>query len=447
MILKAKEHGDAPQLARYLMAMRDNEHVELHEVRGFVSDDLLGAFREADAIAKGTRCQNYLFSMSLNPPEGADVSDEAFEAAIQNVEAKLGLDDQPRAIVFHEKEGRRHAHAVWSRIDAERMPAINLSHYKNKLKDVSRDLYLEHGWTLPDGFKKDRARDPLTFSMAEWQQAKRTRRDPKEIKALMQEAWKGSDSRATFQSALRDQGFFLAQGDRRGFVALDYRGEVYSLSRTTGTKTKELKARLGDPTDLQTVDDTKRWLSERLTGQVKDYVRELEEQHRKKGLALEFQRKEMVDRHRHARDGLRSRQQGRWQDEERKRSERLPRGMKGLWSWVTGKPKKIRLQNEMEALKAEERDRAEKQKIIQKQLSERRKLQTKIKSQRETQHKEVAALNRDVAHYMMMGGKAPIEITRKFEHEATRTNERARTQGRRRSRDQDRSQGPDFDFN
>ncbi|MEO1380270.1 MAG: hypothetical protein AAFU69_07945, partial [Pseudomonadota bacterium] len=93
------------------------------------------------------------------------------------------------------------------------------------------------------------------------------------------------------------------------------------------------------------------------------------------------------------------------------------------------------------------RDRAEKQAIIQKQLSERRKLQTKIRSLRETQHKEVAALNRDVAHYMMMGGKAPIEITRKFEQEATRTNERTSTRGRKRTRDQDRTQGPDFDFN
>lgn len=73
MILKAKERGDAPQLARYLLALRDNDHVELHEVRGFASEDLPGAFREADAIAKGTRCEKYLFSISLNPPQGEQV--------------------------------------------------------------------------------------------------------------------------------------------------------------------------------------------------------------------------------------------------------------------------------------------------------------------------------------------------------------------------------------
>src|SRR5690606_18799099 len=108
MILKAKERGGGAQLARYLLSMRDNDHVELHEVRGFVSDDLLGAFCEADAIAAGTRCTKHLFSISLNPPQDAAVTVEEFANAADAVERKLGLEGQPRAIVFHEKDGRRH---------------------------------------------------------------------------------------------------------------------------------------------------------------------------------------------------------------------------------------------------------------------------------------------------------------------------------------------------
>ncbi len=103
MILKAKERGNAPQLGRYLLAMRDNEHVELHDVRGFISDDLIEAFGEADAIARGTRCEKYLFSMSFNPPEGVNASIEDFEDAIRKVEEKMGLENQPRAIVFTKK--------------------------------------------------------------------------------------------------------------------------------------------------------------------------------------------------------------------------------------------------------------------------------------------------------------------------------------------------------
>jgi hypothetical protein len=66
------------------------------------------------------------------------------------------LDGQPRAIVFHEKEGRRHAHCVWSRIDAQTMTARPLPYFKRKLMEVSRELYLEHGWKLPRGFENPR---------------------------------------------------------------------------------------------------------------------------------------------------------------------------------------------------------------------------------------------------------------------------------------------------
>lgn len=38
-------------------------------------------------------------------------------------------------MVFHEKEGRRHARAVWSRIDAETMTAKQLSFFKGTLTE------------------------------------------------------------------------------------------------------------------------------------------------------------------------------------------------------------------------------------------------------------------------------------------------------------------------
>ncbi|RME96582.1 MAG: relaxase, partial [Alphaproteobacteria bacterium] len=234
MILKAKERGDAGQLARYLLAIGENDHVELHEVSGFASDDLIEAFSEADAIARGTRCKNYLFSMSLNPPQEGNVSAKAFEEAANKIGKKLGLENQPRAIVFHEKDGRRHAHVVWSRIDVMRMRAINLPHYKAKLRDISRALYLEHGWDMPRGLQDRRLRDPLTFTREEWQQAKRAGLDPREMKTVFRQCWEASDNRASFERALKERGFWLAKGDRRGFVAIDYLGEVYSLSRYAG---------------------------------------------------------------------------------------------------------------------------------------------------------------------------------------------------------------------
>ena len=113
MILKGSQRGGAKDLALHLLK-DENDHVRVHELRGFASDDLVGALNEAYAVSRGTKCQKFLYSLSLNPPQTEREGEEAFEAALTQAEDRLGLTGQPRAIVFHEKEGRRHAHAVWS---------------------------------------------------------------------------------------------------------------------------------------------------------------------------------------------------------------------------------------------------------------------------------------------------------------------------------------------
>ena len=423
MILKAKERGDGGQLARYLLATRDNEHVELHEVSGFVSDDLLDAFHEADAIARGTRCKNYLFSMSLNPPEGAYVETEVFENAANQIEKKLGLENQPRAIVFHEKDGRRHAHVVWSRIDTEKMRAINLPHYKTKLRDVSRELYLEHDWDMPRGLQDRRLRDPLNFSREEWQQAKRAGVDPREIKVALQEAWKLSDNRASFEQALKERGFWLAKGDRRGFVALDYRGEVYSLSRYAGVKTKELAARLGDREQLLSVDQVKANIAQSMTRMVEDFVKETEASTRQRLAMLDFRKAEMVARHQEQRAKIWSGIDKRWLAEAKERADRMPRGFSGIWHRLTGQYAKIKAQNERETLKAWQRDRDEKDALIFDQIKEREILQRDIKRQRNLASDELMQLRKDVANYRDIERPDP---EREREEERRRSRQRTR---------------------
>lgn len=298
MILKASERGNAAELARHLMNTRDNDHVTLHEIRGFLSGDLAGALMEADAISQGTRCRNFLFSLSLNPPEKEAVSIEVFEAAVEMAEQRLGLDGQPRAIVFHEKEGRRHAHAVWSRIDPDTMTARNLPFYKQRLTDLSRELYLEHGWDMPRGLLDRALRNPLNFSREEWQQAKRVQIDPRLLKAGFQDAWSRSDNADALQAALEEKGYFLARGDRRGVVALDWRGEAYALSRYCGVKAKDVAVRMGDATHLPSVAERQRWLAERMAGKLAAWARDEAARHEKQALALKFQREQMVQRQR-----------------------------------------------------------------------------------------------------------------------------------------------------
>jgi len=399
VILKASERGDAPQLGRYLLAMRDNEHVELHEVRGFVSDDLPGAFSEADALARGTRCKNYLFSISLNPPEGAPVSVEAFEHAITEIEQKIGLENQPRAIVFHEKDGRRHAHVVWSRIDTQRMRAINLPHYKVKLRDVSRTLYLEHGWDMPRGLQDRSLRDPLNFTREEWQQARRAGLDPREIKAVFQQCWKTSDNKASFERALKERGFWLAKGDRRSFVAVDYRGDIYSLSRYAGAKTKDLEARLGDPKQLRSVDEIKAEIAHTMSPKLEAFIKDAERDAKHRSALVAFRKAEMVARHQDERKKLWAAHEQRSQAETKARAQRLAKGFSGIWQRLTGRYSKVKAQNELESLEAWRRDRDEKDALIFRQLKERQVLQRDIKAQRSVAQEELLRLREDVAQY------------------------------------------------
>ena len=383
MILKASQRGGGKQLALHLLKTEENEHVEVHDIRGFVSGDLLGALTEAHAISKATKCKQFLFSVSLNPPPQEKVEISTFEDAIQRIEVKNGLSGQPRAIVFHEKEGRRHAHAVWSRIDADTLTAKNLPFFKNKLRDISRDLYIENGWKMPRGLMNSREADPRNFTLAEWHQAKRAGRDARDIKSLMQECWAASDSAAAFTQALKARGFTLARGDRRGHVAISPEGEVFSVPRAVGKKSKDVAKRLGETERLPSVSDARAQLAKDLTQTYQRHRKEAELQKKRELAPLEKQRSAMAAAHRAERVRLDERQKQRWTQESKERAARIPGGMRGMWSRLSGQQSQIQKQNEREAYQALQRDRAQRQAIVDAQLADRRKLQAQIKAVRD----------------------------------------------------------------
>ena len=153
MIMVGSQRGGAGNLAVHLMNAMDNDHVLVVEMRGFMANNLHGALDETRAIAQGTRCSQFMFSLSVNPPKDGKAGIEALLDAAEKAEQRLGLQGQPRAIVSHEKDGRRHIHIVWSRIDVDQMKAINMPFYKTRLQELSKELYLEHGWELPEGHK------------------------------------------------------------------------------------------------------------------------------------------------------------------------------------------------------------------------------------------------------------------------------------------------------
>ncbi|MGH1439745.1 MAG: relaxase/mobilization nuclease domain-containing protein [Cellvibrionaceae bacterium] len=396
MIIKASQRGGANKLAKHLLNANDNEYVEVHEVKGFISGNVRGAMNETYAISRGTKCRQPLFSVSLSPPANEYVPVSTFEEVASRIEEKTGLTGQPRLIILHGKEGRNHAHVIWSRIDSQKMKAINLPFFKNKMAEISKALYLEHGWQLPKGFIDRSQRNPLNFTLAEWQQAKKLGDHPKVAKAALQECWAISKGKQSFIKALDQRGYYLARGGRRGFVAVDWRGEVYSLSRVLGRKTKALKERLGDTKHLPSVEEVKAKTDQQLVRKIQVFTANIQGQYQPKLSPLLINRDRLNDNHHQEREQLSKAQEKRHIENSKIRQARIKRGLHGLWDRLTGKRKQLLQQNEQEAHADKEQNTQEQNKLNIQHLQERQYLQKNIEALQSQEEQALKAMRQAV---------------------------------------------------
>lgn len=381
MILKGNQRGGGQQLAVHLQNSFDNERVEVAEIRGSVAQDLSGAFAEWNAQARGTKAKKYLYSLSLNPDQAQRrLTREEYLDLLDRTERSLKLVGQPRAVVFHEKKDkdgvvREHAHAVWSRIDTEKMKAVQIAHDRLKLRTVAREFARDHGLELPDGLKKDGKKDRFNErakqeDLAERQQKERNGISKAQRMADIATCWRETGNAAAFVQALEAKGYFIARGDQRAFVVVDLHGEVHSLSRQLSgvAKSKELKERLASlPLDKlpdiagaqeqaktkieqarQQEQNREREQQEALRreaaqGKEKERERQLEERREKLRETQQQRRSElerihfdMLSRHLNERDSLRSLQDTQNTGVVSARLARQPKGLLAFLSRITG---------------------------------------------------------------------------------------------------------------
>jgi len=64
MILKGNQRASGRELALHLLNVEDNEHAIVHELRGFLSDDLIEAFKETEAISLAQNPSNICFHLA-----------------------------------------------------------------------------------------------------------------------------------------------------------------------------------------------------------------------------------------------------------------------------------------------------------------------------------------------------------------------------------------------
>ena len=253
MIPKGNQRAGGQQLATHLLNAYDNDSVEVVDMRGAIAQDLHGAFAEWYAEAKATKCIQYLYSLSINPDHTqGPFNREHYYDFIRRTEDKLGLSDQPRAVVIHVKHGREHYHVVWSRIDTEKMKAVPLSHDHQKLRAVAQEYARDHNIKLPPGMQNDRGKDRYRDrdkqeDLGDKQREERTGVSKAQRRREIAEAWHGSDSGRAFIRALEERAYYVARGDDCAYAVVDLYGEVSNLARQIdGVKTKALEARLGD---------------------------------------------------------------------------------------------------------------------------------------------------------------------------------------------------------
>lgn len=433
MILKGSQRGGGQALANHLLKTEENERVELHQARGFVSEDLHGAMKEAQAISKATRCRQYLFSLSLSPPETESVRVEVFDKALDAIEERLGLTGQPRAVVFHEKEGRRHCHAGWSRIDADSMTARPISFFKTKLREVSKQLYLENGWTMPKGLIDSKARDPRNFGLEEWQQAKRAGMEAGSIKSMVQECWAAADGLSALSSALEERGLHLAKGDRRSHVVFSFEGEVFALSRLIDKPSKDVTAKLGSADALPSVEAVKATIAADIAPKLTGFIREAKAIAAKALKPLEDERLAMIEKHQAERERLDAGQRQRHLMETRERAARLRGGFAGFWDRLTGEHSRTMKRNELEAVFSLQRDRAQRDDLVIVQMKERRALQERIRAVRRQNAERLLVLYQESARVRQMAQGRDQSLRSQF---------RDRSAGGRSPADSGRSSSP-----
>lgn len=269
MIPFASQRALGQDLATHLLNAHDNEYVEIADVRGAVAPDLHGAFAEWEAQAAAlTKCQNYLYSLSINPdPAQGPLSRAQYLDYIARIEKRLGLSGQPRAVVFHIKEGREHCHVVWSRIDTEKEKAVHMAFDKDKLMMVTREFARDHKLELPDGYFREKGADkPRQLSVYEMAQQRATGLSREDHIERVTSAWRASDSAKSFVQALADKGYILATG-KRPYVLVDFYGGMHALPRMIADKNvraKDIRAFLEKdypPESLPQVDEARKLIA------------------------------------------------------------------------------------------------------------------------------------------------------------------------------------------
>jgi len=224
MIIKARPHNSAGNLARYLLTPKANETEFMLDLRDSASDDLRKALTDWETIGRcKTRGERVLYHAHIRLRVGEKLNEAQWFKVIEDLETSLAFTNCPRAIIGHDNRGTGlHVHVVWSRLDP----------LTNKLVSLSNDL--KHHHAIARAAEREFGLQPV--EAAPERQRKKRRLSDREIRALkdrgineekltkiIRAAWRATDSGEEMRAMLGAIGVDIKAGDRRDYV-VEYKG-------------------------------------------------------------------------------------------------------------------------------------------------------------------------------------------------------------------------------
>lgn len=164
--------------------------------------------------------------------------------AVERLQENLGLTNNARFVVEHQKAGRIYRHVVWNRVDWDTM-TFTPDNFSYRAHDQTcRELEAAFGHA-PTNHR--RTRRPKSIQGWEQGRARESGIPTDTIQKDVTALWHATTTGQGFADALEHSGYLLCQGDRAAFCLVDIAGDAHSLARRIeGVTATDLHTRLSD---------------------------------------------------------------------------------------------------------------------------------------------------------------------------------------------------------
>lgn len=229
MVIRGNTRGNGEQLGHYLLTVKDNDDVQILDVAGrhYASEEYLHqTIYSMQLNSELTNSSKGLYHAQINPAhdDAKQMAHDDWLKAADILGKELGLENQRRIIVLHEKKARIHAHVVWERYDYD----------TGKIKSDSFSRLAQ-----------DRARLKMEEEFGHANTPKRNKHRP-ELKEALTVAWLTTKDGREFIKQAEQLGYLVAEGSmRHPFMVVDKNGRSFDLVRQLkGIRIKEVRERM-----------------------------------------------------------------------------------------------------------------------------------------------------------------------------------------------------------